>query len=105
MKNIENQLKKIGQKIQKGTSGKVTFAELFNNEFMVKYSEFTSIEEMFEYCKLDIKTQEDYNNIDESMLDECVKEKTKFNDWKEMLQVASKEEMVRRLNKLGIKTE
>lgn len=105
MNNINKQLQKIGEKIVQDTSGEATFNELFNSEFMKKYTEFKSIEELFNYCNLDIKTQEEYNEIPEGALDEYVREKTKFNDWKEMLTLAAKEEMVRRINKLGIKTK
>ncbi|MDK2788958.1 MAG: hypothetical protein PWP07_2203 [Epulopiscium sp.] len=100
MSDIEKQLKEIEKKLKK-VEGKASFSELFPPSFMKKYTDFNSIEEFFEYGGFKIYTQEDYNNIPQEELDKIVYEKTKFKTWKEMLQYAGKEEMIRRLRKQG----
>lgn len=101
MQNIKKQLKNLAEK----ASGKVKFEDLFNEEFMKLNTEFKTIDGLFQYCKLDIKTQKDYDNIKEDVLDKAVKEKTKFRNWNEMLEKAGKEQVIKKLNELGIKTK
>lgn len=101
MGNIKKQLEKITDKV----SGVASLDGLFNNDFMKDNTEFEAIEELFQYCKLDIKTQKDFDEIAESGIDEVIKEKTKFQSWKEMLGEAGREEMIKRLNNAGLKTK
>lgn len=100
MNSIKNQLKELEKKLKKA-DGYASFNELFNKDFMRKYTDFSSIEEFFKFGGFEVNTQEDYNNLSQEELDKVVREKTKFKTWEEMLHCAGKEEMVRRLKKQG----
>ncbi|WP_129723510.1 hypothetical protein [Xylanivirga thermophila] len=100
MKNIEKQLKELEKKFKKA-DGHASFNELFNLDFMRKYTDFSSIEDFFEFGGFEVNTQEDYENLLQEELDKIVREKTKFKTWEEMLRCAGKEEMLRRLRMQG----
>ena len=64
----------------------VKFDELFNPDFMKKYTNFISIDEMFEKSSFEVNSEEDFEEIPEEELDEYVNNNTKFSTWEEMLQ-------------------
>lgn len=96
MNSIKKQLKELEKKLKKA-DGYASFNELFNKDFMRKYTDFSSIEEFFKFGGFEVNTQEDYNNLSQEELDKVVREKTKFKTWEEMLHCAAKKEMASRL--------
>jgi len=83
-------------KEMEGTNS-ISFQELFTPEFLRKYTSFISLNEMFEKSEFTINSQEDFEKIPEGAWDKFISANSKFNLWKEMLDVAGKEWVARRL--------
>lgn len=66
----------------------IPFAELFPEEFMRLYTEFTSIEQFFEASEWEVETQEDLEAIPEAPFDRYINEHTDFPSWEVMYQTA-----------------
>ena len=62
----------------------VPFNELFDNEFMSKYTEYKSINEMIDNSGFQVETDEDFKNIPDDEWDEFINEKTNFDNWQAM---------------------
>jgi hypothetical protein len=67
MNSIEKQLKELEKKLKKA-DGYASFNELFNKDFMRKYTDFSSIEEFFKFGGFEVNNQEDYNNLSQEDL-------------------------------------
>lgn len=89
-------LNNLEQKVQKA-SGEVSFEDLFNEEFMQNYSDFSNINEFFNKSPFEFDNEEEFDRIDEKELDKYVSSHTKFSSWDEMKGKAGEEEIVRRL--------
>ncbi|MBA2846165.1 hypothetical protein HNP88_000349 [Methanococcus maripaludis] len=63
----------------------IPFNELFNRNFMLKYTNCSDVEEFFEKGGFKADTEEEFEKIDEELLDKHVSENTKFGTWVEML--------------------
>lgn len=87
MDQVEAVIKNMERQIQ-NTDGKVQFDILFNEKFMKEYTDFTTINELFEKGGFKLESEEDLIQIDEKDLDEHIKNNTKFNSWEEMKQSA-----------------
>lgn len=66
----------------------VPLIELFDPPFMAAHTQFQSLEDMFEDAGLHFNTQEGFESIDESVLDEMVKSSSEFQSWAEMKSAA-----------------
>jgi hypothetical protein len=75
----------------------VSFTELFTREFMVKYTDFSSFEELLEAGNFIVNSQEDFEAIPDDVFDEHIKSVTKFSSWREMLEKASAEWVEKKL--------
>jgi hypothetical protein len=75
----------------------VNFDELFNVKFMTKYTEFVTIEDMFDASGLDIQSNDDFDLVPEEQLDKFVRDHTRFSNWREMLDKAGEEYVFRKL--------
>lgn len=69
----------------------IPFNEIFSYNFMHTNTNIDSIDEFFECAGIVIQTQEDFQELEERILDEAVVKFTTFNSWEEMIQLASKE--------------
>ncbi len=85
--NLNNFLDEL-QKKAESISGEVKFDELFNDSFMENNTKFKTIDEFFENSPFAIETQDDFDDIDESELDQYVNENTDFSSWEEMKKAA-----------------
>jgi hypothetical protein len=74
----------------------VTLDQMFHPLFMLENTSYGSIEEFFEASPFAVKSQEDFEAIDESAFDGYVRDKTRFQSWDEMKQVAVEEWMTKR---------
>ncbi|WP_002746296.1 hypothetical protein [Leptospira mayottensis] len=84
LKNLENNLKKLSEKKEIG------FLELFPTEFMSKYTDYSSVEEMFSSSGFVINSEDDFTKLEKSPdWDAFVSQNTKFNSWEEMINFAS----------------
>lgn len=95
MKFDDSGLKKLQKNLDKvSRNNNVPFDELFTNSFMIKNTEYRSIEEFVNDSKFDFK---DMESINENELDNFVNQKTNFSTWKQMLTSASELWTVRQL--------
>jgi hypothetical protein len=62
----------------------VPFDELFPPEFMRRYTDFKSIEEMLGACGTRIESAEDSKRIPDAEWNKFVSERTKFKTWDDM---------------------
>ena len=70
---------------------KVPLAELFDDGFMRKYTDFASIEEFFEASPWTVDSEADLKAIPEDEFDEYVDQHTRFPDAEEMQGKAAEE--------------
>lgn len=89
MEELMNELQ--GQKTNQEDPNQISFEKLFNEAFMSKYSSCNSFDEFLINGNFQVKTEEDVNNIPDELFDRHVVRKTKFSDWKSMLETANKE--------------
>ena len=82
-------LKRKLNNLEKGH--KVTFDKLFPPSFIRKYTDFPSLQEMFNASGYTIETQEDFERISDEKWDAFIHAKTRFENWQEMLNKAGLE--------------
>lgn len=87
---LERELKKIEQNL-KNIEGEnsIPFMELFPFEFMKKYTQFSSINDMFNGSPFTINSEEDFAAIDEYELDNFINKATDFDSWGKMQETAA----------------
>ena len=76
----------------------VPFTELFPDEFMLRNTEFTSIEAMIEASGYTVEAQGDFAAIPDDEWDDFIQACTRFSSWSEMTQAAGREWMLRQLD-------
>lgn len=79
-------------------SDALTMNDLFSREFMLQYSEFSSIQEFFLSSGFTICCQHDFDCIDRTKLDAFVAATTRFASWEEMITEATDEWALRNLD-------
>ena len=67
----------------------ILLGELFTPHFMMKYSQFSSFDEMVEKSGFKVDTQKDFEAIDDIEWDNYVQKTTKISNWQEMLNIYS----------------
>lgn len=72
------------QKKVKNAGGDVSFPDLFNPNFMTTFTYFSNIDEFFQKSPFEVKSSEDFDNINKAELNSFIKENTKFSTWEEM---------------------
>lgn len=89
---MKNELDRIAQNAREldGTN-EVPLSELFNPKFMRKYTDFESIDEMFEQSEWTVESEQDLEAIPDRQFDMYVREHTQFSDSDEMMDVAAEE--------------
>ena len=95
---VENMLDEIEKNADElDGENEVKFDDLFCTTFMKKYTDFLSIDEMFEKSDFDINSQEDFESISEDKLDMYVNKTTVFSTWEEMLEKAIQKWTIKKL--------
>lgn len=90
LKDLEKRVNELDRKQKEnGGSVNVPFTELFNDKFMVKYTSFKTLDELFEKSGFKVESQEDFKNIPDAEWDIFIKENTKFSSWEEMYSEAA----------------
>ncbi len=86
---LQNKLK-ILEKNAKKTDGhnSIPFNELFSYEFMNENTNFDSISDFFRNTGIEVNTQEEFQELDERILDDAVVRFSQFNSWDEMVHEA-----------------
>lgn len=88
---FKSDLEKFNKKLEKNVeslNGEVSFSVIFNNEFMTKYTQFESFDELLKAGKFIVNSQEDFEAIPDDVFDEHIKKFTEFDSWQEMLSSA-----------------
>lgn len=75
----------------------VALTELLSLDFLRKYTEFETLEDMFKASGFVVESQEDFEKIPDDEWDSFIKGHTQFSNWKEMLDAAGNEWVERRL--------
>jgi len=76
---------------------KVSLTELFPADFLRKYTDFESLQEMFEAGRFVVDSREDFENIPEDQLNRFIAKRTQFSSWKEMRGAAIRDWLNRKL--------
>jgi hypothetical protein len=79
-------------------SGPVAFDDLFPQEFMRRYTDFTTIQAMADASGFKIESQGDFEAIPDADWDTFVRSRTRFATWQDMQAKAGEEYIARRLN-------
>jgi len=72
-------------------SHELSLTELFPDYFMLRFTQFSTMEEMFASSGFEINTQQDFENIPEDKWDSFIEAHTQFPSWYEMKQAAANE--------------
>ncbi|MGG3652603.1 hypothetical protein ABES36_14360 [Bacillus pseudomycoides] len=83
-----NNMEKAAKELQ-GTNN-VPFSVLFNNEFMTKYTNYSTFDELLNNSGFKVETEEDFKNIPDLEWDQYIKQVTVFENWDNMLSKAGK---------------
>lgn len=94
-KNLDN----LTKKLEPLKEQEVSFNELFPSTFMMKYTQFKTINEMVEKSPFKVESGADFKNIPDKEWDNYVKEKTSFQSWNEMMSKAGKEYLGEKVQK------
>lgn len=98
---FEDALRKLGdlQRRLEQLDGKhsVSFEELFPSEFMLRNTDFPSIDVMFEASGYQVESTEDLAAIPDAEWDNYIQGRTRFQSWEEMKGAAVQEWAIRRL--------
>jgi|SRR5690625_896091 len=99
-KELMKQLEEIKDKAKEEIDGRVELKDLLSDDFLEKYTDFTSFENLFESLPVKIESQEELNNLDETKVNPIIQEKTKFSTWSELMQMAANYYAEKKLDKL-----
>lgn len=98
LKEVADGLDELAKKAkQLNGENQVPFSELFAPAFMRKYTDFATIDEMLEATGYQVDSVEDFKAIPDAPWDSFVQQRTKFSDWREMIQKAGLEWTSRKL--------
>lgn len=86
---LERELKKLEQSV-KSIEGEnsIPFTDLFPFDFMKRYTQFSSIEDMFNESPFTINSEEDFVAIDDDEWDNFISTSTNFDSWEKMQEAA-----------------
>ncbi len=79
-------------------SGPVALEDLYPPEFMRRYTDFLSIDEMVKASGKQVESSEDFERMQDAEWDAFVQARTKFKQWNTMKVKAEEEYAARRLN-------
>ena len=96
---LSKNLDKLTKELESFKKQEVSFNELFSPEFMTKYTQFRTINEMVEKSPFKVESEEDFKNIPDEEWDSYVKEKTSFQSWSEMMSKAGEEYLGKKVQK------
>ncbi|MFW6116389.1 MAG: hypothetical protein ACOC6F_01560 [bacterium] len=95
---VQHQLRGLQRRAEAlGKRDSVSFDELFAPAFLKKYTNFASLEELFEASGFAVESQEDFEEIPDAEWERFIKSNTRFSSWEEMIRTALKEFVAREL--------
>lgn len=83
LNELNKLLKNLERKVDE-VNGEVSFTDLFNPNFMTTFTNFNSTDEFFKKSPFEVHCQEDFESLDENLLNEYVKANTRLSTWEEM---------------------
>ena len=91
LEEVRRGLEKLQTRAE-GISGEqeVRMSELLTLDFLAKYTEFDSLDEMFSASGFEIEAAEDFEKIPDDEWDSFIRSQSEFSDWGEMLGSSSK---------------
>ena len=94
---IQNKLEEL-QKIAEDLEGErsIPLYELFNSNFMHKYTSFKSFEAFLSAGNFKAETKEEFDAIPDNEMNKHVSKTTDFKDWENMFGVAVEEYVIKR---------
>lgn len=95
--DLQRKLDDLQKKLESMQEQQVPLAELLDPAFMIKHTEFSSVEEMLERGGFSASNQEEFEQIPQEQLDEYVAAHTEFASWSDMLNTAGQEWVLGRL--------
>ncbi|QIB68584.1 hypothetical protein Ami103574_04275 [Aminipila butyrica] len=81
--------KEVKVSVEEKVSVEVNFDEIFNSNFMKKYTYFSSFDELLKSGNFFVNSQEDFENIPDDIFDKHIQAVTHFGSWQEMLNEAA----------------
>lgn len=95
---LQNRLKQMEKGIKELEGhNHVSFDDLFTSEFMWKYTNFSSLDELLNAGNFKVQSQEDFESIPENELDSHIASTTKFKSWENMLSEATSQYAIKKL--------
>lgn len=92
LKEFQKQLENLERKTEAlNREHEVSFAELFTASFMVRNTNFDSMEALIEAGGFNVETADDFEAIPDQERDEHLAKTTRFANWQEMMDEASSE--------------
>lgn len=89
---LQRQLDELQRKVEKASgTHEVPIEELLTPDFMLRFTNFSSAQEMFDASGLDFETQEDFDALPVDQLDAFIAANTQFNTWDELVAAAGTE--------------
>lgn len=90
--NFERELEKLQNMFEKveGTRS-IPMDEILNPEFMIRFTIFSSLDDLIEKSGYTVETEEDFERIPDKEWDEFISAHTQFSSWQDMLDLAANE--------------
>jgi len=89
---MEEDAKKAAQRQE------VPFSDLFTPAFMLKNTQFSTFDELMDAGGFHAETSEEFDAIPEETLDSHISSTTKFKSWEDMLDEATEQYLVKKLD-------
>ena len=86
---VKKELDKTTKQVRNvGNKKKISYGELFPNSFISRFTNFKTIDEMFDKNSFKIESLEDLEAIPDAEWDNFIRENTKFDSWGKMQETA-----------------
>lgn len=98
--DLQEDLERLQNKIQEFDDldgERVPFDELFPDQFMQKYTDANNIEEFFANSPWEVESQDEFEDVSETELDEYVDNHSRFRTWGQMKEKAGEEFVKKRM--------
>ena len=95
---LKRQLNDLAERAER-TDGehKVKFSDLFTTEFMRRYTDFLTLDEMFAASGFTVESTDDFEKIPDDQWEIFIQKNTLFGSWREMNEKAAHEWAARQL--------
>lgn len=95
---LSNKLNKMQKGVEEiNNQEKVSFDELFTDDFMEEHTKFQTLDSFFEASGFDVSSSEAFAAIPDEDMDKFVAENSEFDTWEDMLSTAGQEYMLKKM--------